>query len=272
MYDNNMKYILSIIFLSIIMYLATIMAIYFFVDIPIIIQLLMGCVSSKRAINAGLPVLKPVKSSPDPPIDKSPTSVYIITDSIIYTDIHKYYDFKQNLGSGHFGVVKLGISKLGNQQKVAIKSVLKDRIKQELQNLQRELTILKTVDHPNIIKLYEVFEDEKYIHIVMEYCSGGELYDRIEKKKKYSEKEAAVLMHKLFHAINHLHTLNISHRDLKPENCLFDTRREDSEVKLVDFGLAARFSNEIGMSTVVGTPYYVAPEILSGNYGPECDI
>ena len=150
--------------------------------------------------------------------------------------------------------------------------MLKDRVKEDLQNLQRELTILKRVDHPNIIKLYEVFEDEKYIHIVMEYCSGGELYDRIEKKKKFSEKEAAFLMYKLFHAINHLHTLNISHRDLKPENCLFDTKKENAEVKLVDFGLASKFNKDLGMSTVVGTPYYVAPEILSGHYGPECDI
>jgi calcium-dependent protein kinase len=106
----------------------------------------------------------------------------------------------------------------------------------------------------------------------MEYCSGGELFDRIQKKGRYSEKEAAYLMHKLLHAINHLHVSSISHRDLKPENCLFDTKRDDAEVKLVDFGLASKFSREKGMSTVVGTPYYVAPEIINGHYGPECDI
>lgn len=106
----------------------------------------------------------------------------------------------------------------------------------------------------------------------MEMCSGGELYDRIEKKGKFSEKESAFLMYKLFHAINHLHISNIAHRDLKPENCLFDTKRDDAEVKLVDFGLASKFTKEKGMSTVVGTPYYVAPEIINGHYGPECDI
>ncbi|OMJ91143.1 hypothetical protein SteCoe_6407 [Stentor coeruleus] len=227
----------------------------------------MGCIVSKRAVNASIPDIKQTHIQISPPPPETSVNIYIITDNI-----HKYYEFKQNLGSGHFGIVKLGVSKLGNKQKVAIKSVLKERVKEELQNLQRELTILKTVDHPNIIKLYEVFEDDKYIHIVMECCSGGELYDRLEKKGKYSEKEAAFLMYKLFYSINHLHVSNIAHRDLKPENCLFDTKRDDAEVKLVDFGLASKFTKDKGMSTVVGTPYYVAPEIINGNYGPECDI
>ena len=232
----------------------------------------MGCVISRKAVSALAPDIKHLELLPEIPLERSPSSVYIITDSIYYSDIHKYYEFKQNLGSGNFGIVKLGISKLGNKQKVAIKSVLLERVKSDLQNLQRELTILKSVDHPNIIKLYEVFQDEKYIHIVMEFCSGGELFDRLEKKGRYSEKEAANLMYKLFHAINHMHTSNISHRDLKPENCLFDTKRDDAEIKLVDFGLASRFNKDLGMSTLVGTPYYVAPEIINGNYGPECDI
>jgi calcium-dependent protein kinase len=106
----------------------------------------------------------------------------------------------------------------------------------------------------------------------MEFCSGGELYDRLEKKGKFSEREAANVMFKLFDAIRHMHRLNISHRDLKPENCLFDTKKENAEIKIVDFGLATRFSSEKGMSSVVGTPYYVAPEIINGNYGPECDL
>ena len=232
----------------------------------------MGCITSKKSIKLQAPISRPYIQEELPPIDNKNLNIYIITDSNPYSDIHKYYEFKQNLGSGHFGVVKLGISKLGNSLKVAIKSVVKDRIKEELQNLQRELMILKTVDHPNIIKLYEVFEDEKCIHIVMEYCSGGELFDRLEKKGRYSEKEAANLMYKLFHAINHLHVLHIAHRDLKPENCLFINKHEDAEVKLVDFGLASKFTWDKGMKTVVGTPYYVAPEIINGNYGPECDI
>lgn len=227
---------------------------------------------SKKAVNAAMPQSKIQVPLSEIQLEKTPSSIYIITESKSQLDINKYYEFKQVLGSGNFGIVKLGISKLGNKQKVAIKSVLKERVKEDLQNLQRELMILKSVDHPNIIKLYEVFEDEKYIHIVMEYCSGGELFDRLEKKGKYSEKEAASLMYKLFHAINHMHISNISHRDLKPENCLFETRREDAELKLVDFGLASKFSKEKGMSTLVGTPYYVAPEIINGDYGPECDI
>ena len=106
----------------------------------------------------------------------------------------------------------------------------------------------------------------------MEHCAGGELYDRLEKKGKFSEKEAADVMYKLLDAIHHMHNSNISHRDLKPENCLFETKKENSEIKIVDFGLATRFTFDKGMSSVVGTPYYVAPEIINGNYGPECDL
>lgn len=175
------------------------------------------------------------------------------------------------LGHGFYGVVKLGVSKFGNHQKFAIKCLLKEKVKKDIQALSRELTILKTTDHPNIIKIYEVFEDDKFIHIVMECCGGGELYDRLAKKGRFSERESANLMFKMFYAINHLHSCNVAHRDLKPENCLFESNREDAEVKLVDFGLASRFLGP-SLKTMVGTPSYVAPEVLGGKYGPECDV
>ena len=140
--------------------------------------------------------------------------------------------------------------------------------------LQRELEILKEVDHPNIIKLYEIYEDQEYLHMVMEYCSGGELFDKVIQKVHFSEKEAASIMYKLFNAINHLHSVHISHRDLKPENCLFDSHSEDAEIKIIDFGLSTKFGEdeESSMHTLVGTPYFVAPEVLLKNYGPQCDI
>lgn len=232
----------------------------------------MGCVTPKKGVNVIQPSNVGLKAASSAVPDQQIQNIYIITDSNLKVDINKFYELKQTLGTGQFGIVKLGISKLGNQQKVAIKSVIKERVKEELKNLQRELTILKSVDHPNIIKLFEVYEDDKHLHIVMEYCQGGELFNRLEKKGRFSEKESALLMRRMFHAINHLHILNIAHRDLKPENCLFDSNREDAEIKLVDFGLASRFNKEKGMSSVVGTPYYVAPEIINGNYGPECDL
>lgn len=108
----------------------------------------------------------------------------------------------------------------------------------------------------------------------MEYCSGGELFERIIKKEHFTEKEAASIMYKLFHAVNYLHNINICHRDIKPENCLFVNESDEAEIKLIDFGLAYKFGKDKDseMHSIVGTPYYIAPEVLLNKYGPECDL
>jgi calcium-dependent protein kinase len=108
----------------------------------------------------------------------------------------------------------------------------------------------------------------------MEVCSGGELFERVVKAKHFSEHYAAQLMHQMLSAVHHLHQQGIVHRDLKPENFLLADESETSEVKLIDFGLSKRYSgleNE-DMSTIVGTPYYCAPEVLKGKYGKQCDV
>jgi calcium-dependent protein kinase len=153
----------------------------------------------------------------------------------------------------------------------AVKSIPKDKIVRELKLLRRELEMLRVVDHPNIIKFYETFEDERYVHIVMEECSGGDLFDHLIVNGQYTEREAAALLEKIIAAINHLHTLHICHRDIKPENFLFATLDKGSDIKIIDFGLATKFGED-QMHTVVGTPYYVAPEVLRGSYGEECDV
>ena len=128
------------------------------------------------------------------------------------------------------------------------------------------------VDHPHIIKLYAVYEDAKYFHIVMELCEGGELFDRIVEKLYFSEQEAAFHFKNMLSALNHLHTNDIVHRDMKPENFLFLSKKPDAEIKLIDFGLSRKFEKQVDLSSMVGTPYYVAPEVLGGSYGKECDI
>lgn len=90
-------------------------------------------------------------------------------------------------------------------------------------SLHNEINVLKVADHPNMVKLYEVFEDEKGLHMAMEFLAGGELFDRIQKRGHFPEREAADIMFKLLHAINHMHSMNICHRDLKAENIMFDT-------------------------------------------------
>ena len=187
-------------------------------------------------------------------------------------DIQKYYSFKRVLGHGHFGTVREAARLSDPSKKLfAIKSIPKEKIKKDFKLMRRELELLHIVDHPNIIDFFETFEDERYVHIVMEECTGGDLFDHLITHGQYSEQEAAILLRKIISAINHLHRLNICHRDIKPENFLFQSPEKLSEVKIIDFGLATKFGEE-QMHTVVGTPYYVAPEVLQGNYGKECDV
>lgn len=159
------------------------------------------------------------------------------------------------------------------KNKYAVKSILRESMKKDVAMLESEINILKELDHPNIVRFYETYIDYKYIHIVMQLCTGGELFDRIVKLEKFSEKDAADLMKKILSAVQHLHEHSICHRDLKPENFLFKNNKENAEIKIIDFGLSKKFSKlETDMTTIVGTPFYVAPEVLSGNYDTQCDL
>ena len=137
--------------------------------------------------------------------------------------------------------------------------------------MKRELEILKEVDHPNIIKLYETYEDELYLHLVMELCTGGDVCDRLIKKTSFSEAEAANIMRQLMGAVNYLHLNNITHRDLKPENFLYLNENSD-EVKICDFGMSIKSEGNNRMRSIAGTPYYLAPEVLRGSYTKACDV
>jgi len=139
--------------------------------------------------------------------------------------------------------------------------------------LQNEIDILTHVDHPNIVKLYQVFEDSDSYSLVMELMTGGELFDTILEKEHFSEREAADTVRPIIDAINYCHNLNIIHRDIKPENLLFSKKDPLMRtIKVSDFGLARFISLETLATTTCGTPGYVAPEILEQRpYGKECD-
>lgn len=178
-------------------------------------------------------------------------------------NIRDIYTFSSVLGKGGFGTVKLATLKSGiSDKKVAVKIIEKARLKSRMYVLLRELEILRSLDHPNIIKFYEVYQDEMFFYICMEYCSGGELLDRITKKNNFKEHEAALITDKIFSAINHMHARGVVHRDIKPENVLFSNKSSDSEVKIVDFGLSVKCSGVHNLSTLVGTPLYVSPNVL----------
>lgn len=193
-------------------------------------------------------------------------------------DIKTKYDFIKVIGYGQFGIVREARFKPktgyhNTPRSFAIKSISKCKLKKSVISFRREVEILMLVDHPNTIKLYEAYEDSKYIHLVMEICLGGDVLEYLISKGTLNEEEISHMMIKMFSAVNHLHSLRICHRDLKPENFLLTSSYGESEpeIKLIDFGMSIKYEDDL-MHTMVGTPYYVAPEIINGIYGKECDI
>lgn len=155
----------------------------------------------------------------------------------------------------------------------AIKTVFKRKIR-AINNFKRELTLMKQLDHPHILKLYEIIEDSQNVHIVMEYCDGGDLFDRISKAGSLTEVQAAATMKQLLRAVQYLHENHVCHRDLKPEHLLFESQGpiETNLLKVIDFAHAAKFENGQAFQTKDGTPYYVAPETLRGSYTQAVDM
>eukprot|EP00744_Colponema_vietnamica_P001930 GILI01003122.1.p1 GENE.GILI01003122.1~~GILI01003122.1.p1 ORF type:complete len:325 (+),score=117.91 GILI01003122.1:112-1086(+) len=179
--------------------------------------------------------------------------------------IKTFYTLDKVLGQGTFAVVKRGIRKDTGEQ-VAVKIIDRTQLDPEDEAaLQTEVEILHKVEHPNVVKLKEIFDERTKLYMVMELMTGGELFDRIVQKEHYSEKEAADTIRPIVDAIRYCHKHGIVHRDLKPENLLYETEADDATIKISDFGLArlVSSSSEI-MTTACGTPGYVAPEILMG--------
>lgn len=197
-----------------------------------------------------------------------------ITRFMKLSNIHDDYNFIRVLGHGQYGAVREARSKVGSsgiiEKTYAIKSILKSKMNVIM--LRRELEIMSVLDHPNIVRLYETYEDEQYVHIVMEYCGGGDVAERIIYEGAFSEQDSAFIMEKILGAVNYLHVHNISHRDLKAENFLYDSKKTDSEIKIADFGMSAKFGQNQRMQSLAGTPYYLAPEVLKGSYTKNCDI
>lgn len=207
---------------------------------------------------------------------KRGNSPVMITDALKDVRVNYHIDPKE-VGHGHYGVVRKCMHRETGEW-YAIKSIRKSKVS-KIEVLKREIEILKEVKHPHIIELIEVYEDERYLHLITELCTGGELFDRIIAKTQsaeghFSEHDAAVLVRDILDAIRYCHDeKGIVHRDLKPENFLFLTEADDAPVKIIDFGLSRHDDTDLGiMQTKVGTPYYVAPEVLRREYTKSCDI
>ncbi len=188
------------------------------------------------------------------------------------------YDIITQLGKGGYGKV-FEVRHKKTKAVRACKYIAKSKIKEkDLQRIRREINILKKVDHPNIVKIYEVYETNRSLYIIMEKCNGGELFDKIidniSQKRMFSEKETAKIFLQIMSAINYCHKNGICHRDLKPENILLlqKDNEDDYPIKLIDFGLSQIFKENKKLNSKVGTAYYISPEVLCGRYTEKCDV
>ncbi|CAD8169670.1 unnamed protein product [Paramecium octaurelia] len=198
-------------------------------------------------------------------------------------DIRHFYKMGQVIGRGNFATVQIGYKidqeKNGFKGKCyAIKCIDKQRI--GFEQIQRELEILSRLDHPNIIRVFEEYEDLNHFYFVMEYCRGGELLQQILKHGAQTERMTQIIMRQLFSAVGYLHERGIIHRDLKPENLMLANADGDFDIRIIDFGLSKREQvikkpqqqrSKCRHQTKVGTPIYVAPEVLKGVYSETCD-
>ena len=200
----------------------------------------------------------------------------IMVASSLMKDIRDIYKFKEKpLGGGNFGTVRKAYRRdeKAKRKYYAIKSISKKNLtEKDFEGLVKEVDIISSLDHPNIIKFYETYHDKFYFHLVMELCKGKDSYNQIVIIEKCEEKKVVNVIAKVLLAIAHCHSRGITHRDLKPENILFENDEPDAEIKIIDFGLSRKYAKDEKMHSVLGTPYYVAPEVLKGNYDEKCDI
>ncbi|CAL9194537.1 unnamed protein product [Musa hybrid cultivar] len=187
-------------------------------------------------------------------------------------NLKEIYSLGRKLGQGQFGTTYLCVEKATGKE-YACKSILKWKLttEEDVEDVRREIQIMHHLSgHPNVISIKEAYEDAVAVHVVMELCAGGELFDRIIQKGHYTERKAAELARVIVGVVEACHSMGVMHRDLKPENFLFVNQMEDAPLKTIDFGLFS-FSGEI-FTDVVGSPYYVAPEVLKKMYGPAADV
>jgi len=192
---------------------------------------------------------------------------------------YKYHVDRRVLGTGQTGTVRECID-CTTGERFAVKSIRKNDPAVKPGSLAREIKLLQAMKHSSIVQLVDMYEDADYMHIVTDLCEGGELFDKIIEKATngdtgavcFAEDEAARVIYQILTSVSYMHKRGIVHRDTKPENILFDTKDEDSSIKIIDFGLARKYAGNRPMSTIVGTPYYIAPEVLRKKYDKSCDL
>lgn len=214
---------------------------------------------------------KPSSSNPPPPPPPPPVGWVLPYRT---QNVREMYSLGKKLGQGQFGTTFLCTDN-SSGSRFACKSIPKRKLlcPDDYDDVWREIQIMHHLsEHPHVVRIRGAFEDSAAVHLVMELCDGGELFDRIVRKGHYSEREAAKLIKTIVGVVEACHSLGVFHRDLKPENFLFDSADDDAALKATDFGLSVFYKPGETFSDVVGSPYYVAPEVLRKHYGPEADV
>ncbi|XP_069421908.1 serine/threonine-protein kinase BRSK2 isoform X2 [Ovis canadensis] len=171
------------------------------------------------------------------------------------------YRLEKTLGKGQTGLVRLGVHRV-TCQKVAVKIVNREKLSESvLMKVEREIAILKLIEHPHVLKLHDVYENKKYLYLVLEHVSGGELFDYLVKKGRLTPKEARKFFRQIISALDFCHSHSICHRDLKPENLLLD---EKNNIRIADFGMASLQVGDSLLETSCGSPHYACPEVIRG--------
>ncbi|MCD9560253.1 Calcium-dependent protein kinase 17 [Datura stramonium] len=222
----------------------------------------------------------PTKTTP-PPTSLSPSSSKPSKQSPIgpvlgrpMEDVRTTYNIGKELGRGQFGVTHLCTHKQTGDQ-FACKTIAKRKLanKEDVEDVRREVQIMHHLaGQPNIVELKGAYEDKHSVHLVMELCAGGELFDRIIAKGHYTERAAAALLRTIVQIVHTCHSMGVIHRDLKPENFLLLNKDENAPLKATDFGLSVFYKQGDVFKDIVGSAYYIAPEVLKRRYGPEVDI
>lgn len=232
----------------------------------------MGTICSREAVQLSQPLRLSIQNSPikeESELIISP-GIFVKENSSSFYSVYKLES--QPLGSGRNGEVRKCIhiaSKDVRVVKIIAKSGLSANMV-ESREVFKEVEILKTVDHPNLPRIYEFFEDESNFYIVLELCSGGDLFDRVLEVKRFSESQAAEIMSQVLSGLTYLHAKKIVHRDIKLENILLENK-ENLFIKIIDFDTATFFKQGYERG-IYGTPMYMAPEVVKGRYTENCDL
>ncbi|CAI5526141.1 unnamed protein product, partial [Closterium sp. Naga37s-1] len=233
-------------------------------------------------------------------VEETPATANVLQKDVV--ELSELYRLsRKELGRGNFGVIRV-CEKRDSGERFACKTIEKKNLEvrrgtggggglgkggrgrsgegtgdgkcwEDVEDVRREVQVMEMLrDHANVIKLVDTVESQKEVHLIMELCEGGELFDRIQDKGYYSERQAAKVTRTVVDVLQHCHSHGVLHRDLKPENILLTSKRSDTRVKVIDYGMAYIFQPGERCTFRAGTPNYIAPEVINKNYGVEADV